>query len=178
MLEGEKGENKTGAKISLYTEFIKWDFWRTKIEVYKWVAASLINASDLCTLSFAPWRHFTVPQWLYNYRLLMRSTQYHVDYAWYWLIKAQGLHGIGLLCHIGHIFFTFSLISYNSDRKVCDKVMKLYNTLLHTIVTFIQINNSVSKHLKNPDIFVPLITWENRLENVLVFQVCRDKTIV
>ena len=33
------------------------------------------------------------------------------------------LSGIGRLCHIGHGFLRFSLILFNSERKICSKVM-------------------------------------------------------
>ena len=33
------------------------------------------------------------------------------------------LSGIGRFCHIGYGFLKFSLILYNSDKKVCEKVV-------------------------------------------------------
>ena len=46
------------------------------------------------------------------------------------------------------------------------------------IVTFNQINSFVPAHLTNPDIFIPFLIWDYGRDNVDVFQLYRDITIV
>ena len=77
----------------------------------------------------------------------------------------------GRLWHIGLGFLELC----NSDRFAT----MLCNFKIRNYIHLLQSNNSfVTAHLNFFDNFIPLLTWDNRRENIDIFQVYRDITIV
>ena len=76
------------------------------------------------------------------------------------------------------LLLNFCLYVYNWDKNVRGKVMLLYDTYLHRNFTSKQKNSFVFVHLINPEMFTPFATRDKVGENIKIFQVCRDITII
>ena len=74
---------------------------------------------------------------------------------------------IGRFEHIGLGFLLYyATQTERFARKLCNFIIRNY------IQTFLEIgtNSFASAHLKNPDIFTPILTWEIGSENIDFFR--------